>query len=38
MIGEEIKIQHEDNLVSTEIKGGDEANDNVKREEIIEDD
>ena len=37
MVGEEIPIQHEDNLKNMEIKEGDKANDDVNEEEIIED-
>ena len=38
IVGEEIPIQHEDNLVNMEIEEGDEANYYVNKEEIIEDD
>ena len=38
MVGEEILFQHEDNLVNMEIDEGDESNDVLNEEEIIEDD
>ena len=36
MLGEENSIQYEDNPANTEIKEGDEGNDDVIEEEIIE--
>ena len=36
MVGEDIPIQHKDNIVNMEIEEGDEANDDINREEHIE--
>ena len=38
MVSEEIQFQHEGNFVNTEIEECDDSNDDVNKEEIIEDD
>ena len=35
MVGEEIPIQHGDNIVNMEVEEDDKANDNVNEEKLI---